>query len=60
MESENKTATYSKYCPNVWLAKCTEKHQKDDIIEVETQYGKINESIVHNCFCCEYDTKFDV
>lgn len=48
METENKTATYVKYCPNVWLAKCTEKHQKDDIIEVETKYGKINESIVHN------------
>jgi len=48
MKTENKRATYSKYCPNVWLAKCTEKHQKGDIIEVETQYGKINESIVHN------------
>lgn len=48
MKTENKTATYSKYCPNVWLAKCTEKHQKGDIIDVETQYGKINESIVHN------------
>lgn len=48
MKTENKTATYSKYCPNVWLAKCTEKHQKGDMIDVETQYGKINESIVHN------------
>lgn len=48
MKTENKTATYSKYCTNVWLAKCTEKHQKGDIIDVETQYGKINESIVHN------------
>ena len=48
MKTENKTATYSKYCPNVWLAKCTEKHQKGDIIDVETQYGKTNESIVHN------------
>ena len=48
MKTENKTATYSKYCPNVWLAKCTDKHQKDDIIDVETQYGKINESIIHN------------
>ena len=44
----NKTATYAKYCPNVWLAKCTEKCEKDEIIDVETKYGKINESIVHN------------
>ena len=43
-----KTATYSKYCPNVWLAKCEEEHQKDDIIEVENKYGNVNESIVHN------------
>ena len=48
MKTENKTATYSKYCPNVWLAKCTEKHQKGDIIDIETKHGKINESIVHN------------
>ena len=44
----NKTATYSKYCPNVWLAKCTEKCEKDEIINVETKHGKTNESIVHN------------
>ena len=43
-----KTATYVKYCPNVWLAKCEEEHQKDDIIEVENKYGNVNESIVHN------------
>jgi len=48
MEAENKTATYAKYCPNVWVAKCLEKCEKDEIIDVETQYGKINESIVHN------------
>ena len=48
MEKENKTATYSKFCPNVWLAKCEEEHQKDDIIEVENKYGDVNESIVHN------------
>lgn len=43
-----KTATYAKYCPNVWLAKCSEKCEKGEIIDVETKYGKINESIVHN------------
>ena len=48
MKKENKTATYAKYCPNVWLAKCEEEHQKDDIIEVENRYGNVNESIVHN------------
>ena len=42
------TATYAKYCPNVWLAKCEEEHQKDDIINVENKYGNVNESIVHN------------
>lgn len=51
MKTENKTATYSKYCPNVWLAKCTEKCEKDEIINVETKHGKINESIVHNLVC---------
>ncbi len=48
MKTENKTATYAKYCPNVWLAKCEEEYQKDDIIEVENKYGNVNESIVHN------------
>ena len=43
-----KTATYAKYCPNVWLAKCEEEHQKDDIINVENKYGNLNESIIHN------------
>ena len=40
--------TYSKFCPNVFLAKCTERHAKGDIIEVETKYGKSNESEVFN------------
>ncbi|ROI05470.1 DUF3560 domain-containing protein [Chryseobacterium sp. G0240] len=40
--------TYSKYAPNVFLAKCTEKHSKGDIINVTTKYGKENESVVHN------------
>ena len=40
--------TYSKYAPNVFLAKCSEKHAKGDIIEIETKYGKLNESIVFN------------
>ncbi len=40
--------TYAKYCPNVFLAKCKEKHEKGDVIELTTKYGKINESIVFN------------
>lgn len=40
--------TYKKYCANVFVAQCEEKHEKGDIIEVETKYGKINECVVHN------------
>lgn len=40
--------TYSKFAPNVFLAKCTERHEKGEVIELETKYGKINECIVFN------------
>lgn len=40
--------TYSKYAPNVFLAKCTEKHEKGETIQVETKYGKKNDCIVFN------------
>jgi len=40
--------TYAKYQPNVFLAKCTEKHEKGETIIVITQYGKQNECIVFN------------
>src|SRR5574344_2125455 len=40
--------TYKKYCPNVFVAQCKEKHEKGDTIIVETKYGKENECIVHN------------
>lgn len=40
--------TYAKYCPNVWVAKCPEKHEKGEVIPVTTQYGKDNDSIVFN------------
>ena len=43
-----KMNTYSKYCPNVFLAKCEEDHKKGDIIEIETRYGKVNEHFIHN------------
>jgi hypothetical protein len=40
--------TYSKYVPNVFLAKCTEKHEKGETIILETQYGREHECIVFN------------
>jgi len=40
--------TYAKYMPNVWLAKCDEKHEKGETIEVTTRHGKENECIVFN------------
>jgi hypothetical protein len=40
--------TYAKFCPNVFVAKCTEPHQKGETIPVTTKYGKENESIVFN------------
>ena len=39
---------YSKYVPNVFLAKCTEEHKKGEVIAVTTKYGKENESIIFN------------
>jgi len=40
--------TYSKYVPNVFLAKCEQAYEKGEVIEVTTKYGKENECIVHN------------
>lgn len=40
--------TYYKYAPNVFLAKCTERHAKGEIILVANKYGKENESEVFN------------
>jgi len=40
--------TYIKFAPNVFLAKCTEKHEKGETILIETRYGKENECIVFN------------
>lgn len=48
METMIQSNTYAKYCPNVWVAKCPEKHEKGETILVTTQYGKENESIVFN------------
>lgn len=40
--------TYKKYCPNVFVAQCTEKHEKGEVIILETKYGKEIENEVHN------------
>lgn len=40
--------TYAKYCPNVFVAKCTEKQEKGETILLETKYGKEHECIVFN------------
>lgn len=40
--------TYAKYCPNVFVAKCTEAHEKGETILVTTKHGKENECIVFN------------
>lgn len=40
--------TYSKFCPNVFVAKCQDQHEKSEIIALETKYGKEHECIVFN------------
>lgn len=40
--------TYMKYTTNVFLAKCTEKHEKGETIIVTTKHGKENECVVFN------------
>ena len=45
---DTKMNTYSKFVPNVFLAKCSEKHEKDEIIQIETKYGNQHDCIVFN------------
>jgi hypothetical protein len=40
--------TYTKYCPNVFVAKCPEQHEKGEVIILQTKYGKEVENEVHN------------
>ena len=40
--------TYSKYCANVFLAKCAELHDKGETIEMTTKYGQTHDCIVFN------------
>lgn len=39
---------FKKYCPNVWVAECYKEHEKGEIIELETKYGKEVECEVYN------------
>tara|TARA_R100000781_G_scaffold113591_1_gene82398 strand:+ start:7599 stop:8519 length:921 start_codon:yes stop_codon:yes gene_type:complete len=45
---ENSLNTYKKYCPNVFVAKCPEQHEKGETIVLTTKYGKEHECIVFN------------
>ncbi|WNH10078.1 DUF3560 domain-containing protein [Thalassobellus suaedae] len=47
-QTETTLNTYKKYCPNVFVAKCTEQHEKGDTIILTTKYGKEHENEVHN------------
>ena len=40
--------TYKKYVPNVFLAQCTEQHEKGETITMTTKYGGEHEVIVYN------------
>ena len=48
---------FKKYCPNVWVAQCDEKHDKGEVITLETQYGKEVECEVYN-LVAEKNDKF--
>ena len=50
--------TFKKYCPNVFVAECTEQHEKGEIITLETKYGKEVENEVHNFLGKTKDGKF--
>lgn len=41
--------TYVKFAPNVFIAKCTDRHTKGDKIMLTTKHGKEHECIVFNC-----------
>lgn len=40
--------TYSKFAPNVFVAKCEGEHKKGEIITLQTKYGKEVKNEVHN------------
>ena len=50
--------TYKKYCPNVFVAKCEEQHEKGETIVLTTKYGKENEHEVYNYLGQDKDGSF--
>lgn len=40
--------TYAKFAPTVFVAKCTEPHQKGDIVTLTSKYGNETEVEIHN------------
>ena len=40
--------TYSKFAPTVFVAKCTESHEKGEIITLTSKYGQETDVIVYN------------
>lgn len=50
--------TYSKFAPNVFVAKCPEMHEKGETIILETKYGKEHECIVFNLVGRDKDSNF--
>lgn len=40
--------TYAKYTANVFVAKCPDRHERGEVITVQTKYGKEHECIVFN------------
>lgn len=54
--------TYAKYCPNVYLAKCEEKHEKGDIIEVTKvrKDGTKSQNLFSSCELPAFDDVFTI
>ncbi len=41
--------TYTKYAPNVFVAKCEQQYSKGETIQLQTKHGKEHDCIVFNC-----------
>jgi hypothetical protein len=50
--------TFVKYCPNLFVASCTEEHSKGETIVLTTKYGKEVENEVHNYLGESRDGKY--
>lgn len=50
--------TYKKYTANVYAAKCEERHEKGEVIEMTTKYGQTHDCIVFNLVGRDRDGSF--